>query len=194
MNMHDNVPLGHLNVHTGCPTKLYTLLFCKFLGFQGVYKPHLGHFWTALSVQILKIPKLLLKYWKKVISKINIFCFITKSRTQTLKITGEHSRVPMITQDCPWTLKTAHETSWAMLSMVQGHYEWYVVPRHYAHECLSALMRAVCAMVQWSWVLIVVYSGSWVLKRGHAASVVLMIAIGAMLPYSWGLMNIHKHS
>ena len=170
------------------------LFFFNFFASKGSRNSILDIFQQPWPCRFYKYPfcyqfgeiltKLLLKYWKKVISKINIFCFITESRTQTLKITGEHSRVPMITQDCPWTLKTAHETSWAMLSMVQGHYEWYFAPWHHAHECLSALMRAVCAMVQWSWVLIVVYSGSWVLKSGHAPLVVLMRAIGAMVPHS----------
>ena len=76
----------HCQICTGCPANLFPLLFFEFLGFLEVQKFHLGHFSTALFVQILKISnflffgekwtKILAKYYKEVILKFNIFCFM----------------------------------------------------------------------------------------------------------------------
>ena len=67
---------------TGCPAKHVPLLFFEFLSFLGVYKFNLGHFSTALFVQISKIynfllfgeilTKILRKYCRVFILKINI--------------------------------------------------------------------------------------------------------------------------
>ena len=45
---------------TGCPTKLFPLLFIEFLAFLEVQKFQLGHLSTAHSMQISKISNLLL--------------------------------------------------------------------------------------------------------------------------------------
>ena len=103
------------------------------------------------------------------------FLFITESRTQTHRITQEGSRVPMSTQEHPWATMSNHEHSWALLGMVQKHYEWYW---RNAHECLSALMSAVCAMAPCLWLLMVAYKCSWVLKSCHGPSLVLMATCG----------------
>ena len=92
---------------TGCPVKQYPRLFLKFLGFLGVQKFHLGHFLTALSMQILKKSTILLfgkiqtdifvNYHSAVILKVNILCvFLIKhlsSHKQSLAVmsTNQHS-------------------------------------------------------------------------------------------------------
>ena len=93
---------------TGCPPKLFPLLFFEFLGFLVVQIFYLGHFSTALSMQILKISILLLfgqilteilpKYYKEVISKVNIFhLFLNQEldHSGSLRSTHGHSIAPI---------------------------------------------------------------------------------------------------
>ena len=58
------------------------------------------------------------KYYKEVILKVNTFCLLLN---QELK----HSGSLRSTQECPWALESTHDHSWALLSMLQRHYECY---------------------------------------------------------------------
>ena len=130
------------------------------------------------------LTKILSKYCKEVILKVNIFVLLLN---QELRITQDHSRVPMITQENPWPL---------MSTVKYGNKALWVVwaPMCYIHECLSALKSAVHAMVPCSWVLMVAYKGSWVLKSDNGPSLVLLSANGAMAQNSWMQMCMHDHT
>ena len=109
--------------------------------------------------------------------------FFTESRTQTFRITQEHSRSPMSTQEHPQALMSSVKYIAKALWVV-----W--VPYYHAHESLSELMSAVCSTVPSSWAFMVAYKCLWELKSGHWPSLVLMSAY----EYLWALISNYEQS
>ena len=115
------------------------------------------------------------------------------------------------TQDHYGALMSAHEHSWALLSINEycAKALWVLnSPWCHDHECLSSLMSAVEAMAQYTWVFKAAYEYSWVLMSAQECPWVLIIAhecswhhvhacsglLMSIHEYSWALISSHEHS
>ena len=75
--------------NTGCSAKRYTLLFYEFLGFLGVEKFDIGHFFVAFSVKFLKMSGLLL--FGKYLAKYSDEVILKLEHTGSITIRQDHS-------------------------------------------------------------------------------------------------------
>ena len=139
--------------------------------------------------------------------------FITDSKTQTLRIPQERSRVPMGTQECPWALISHHEHSWVLLSMVPRRYEWYgchaaiLMNAHVcclghgamlrsAHGCLWVVMNAWRHSWLWPYVPMGTNEVPRLLLSTHEhykQPWALMSLVSWHKQHSWVPINIHEH-
>ena len=69
------------------------------------------------------LTKILPKYYKEVILKVDIFLCITESRTGTLRITQKHLWALKSANEQSWALMSTQKSSWALMGMLSMQYE-----------------------------------------------------------------------